>query len=170
MSDELDGMEVVAFRRLITRLTDADDEEVEQMNPIEKVDAVIDRIERVEAENERLTERVAELEAAVDPDPTGKAYREMSRDEAVRKIRETVLEQAQRSHSGKAQMTYKEVLALLDHEPSVGHAYNLMERAGREDGFQYTDNNGKVIQANSEGVKDETLFHGVNKAYSSGAD
>lgn len=121
-------------------------------------------------ENERLTERVAELEAAVDPDPTGKAYKEMSRDEAVRKIRETVLEQAQRSHSGKAQMTYKEVLALLDHEPSVGHAYNLMERAGREDGFQYTDNNGKVIQANSEGVKDETLFHGVNKAYSSGAD
>ena len=170
MSDELDGMEVVAFRRLVTRLTDADEEELDQMNPIEKVDAVIDRIERLEAENERLTERVAELEANVDPDPTGKAYREMTREEAVRKIREKVLKKAQRNHSGKAQMDYREVLALLDNEPSVGHAYNLMERAGRADGFRYTDNDGKVIQADSGSVKDETLFHGVNNTYKNEAD
>lgn len=120
--------------------------------------------------NERLTERVAELEANVDPDPTAKDYDEMDRPERVRKLRECLVEQAQRSHGGKAQMRYKEVQALFDNRPSASYAYKLMRIAAGEDGFNYVDKNGKAIRANTDAVKDETLFYGANKAYSSGAD
>lgn len=120
------------------------------------------RITTLEEENERLTERIAELEAQIDPDPTSKEYDAMSRGERVRKLRETLIDEAQRRHSGKAQMTYNDVLLLFDNHPSDGYAYKLMKLAGEEDGFEYTDSNGKVIRVNAAAVKDETLFHAVN--------
>lgn len=79
------------------------------------------RITTLGDENERLTERVAKLEAQIDPDPHGKAYHAMSRGEHVRKICETLGEDAQRRHTRKAQMSYKDVLLLFDNQPSDGY-------------------------------------------------
>lgn len=124
------------------------------------------RIAILEDENERLTERVAELEAQVDPDPHSKAYDDMSRGERIRKIRETLVEEAQRRHTGKAKMSYKDVLLLFDNHPSDGYAYKLMELAAKEGGFEYTDSNGKVVRVNTDAVKDESLFHTVNNSTS----
>lgn len=121
--------------------------------------------ERVaDLEEKRLEERVGELEATVDPDPNSKSYDEMSRGERVRKIRETLVDESQRRHTGKAQMTYKDVLLLFDNHPSDGYAYKLMKLAGEEEGFQYADSDGKVIRVDLDAVKDETLFHTVNNA------
>lgn len=122
------------------------------------------RIATLEEDNDRLTERVAELEAHIDPDPNGKEYEAMSRDERVHKIRTTLLEDAQHRHSGKAQMTYKEILRLFDNHPSDGYAYKLMKLAGKEAGFEYTNSTGtgKVIRVDTAAVNDETLVHAVN--------
>ena len=121
-------------------------------------------------ENERLTERVAELEANVDPDPTSKDYDEMDQKERVRKIRETLADEAQRTVSGKAQMKYKDVQRIMENRPSAGYAYKLMRRAGEAEGFEFIDDRPKRIRVDSEGVKDETLFHTANKEVYSGAD
>lgn len=127
-------------------------------------------IERLEAENERLKERVAELEAKVDPDPTAKEYDEMDRSERVRKIRESLVTEAQRRTTNKSQMNYKEVLRLFDNHPSAGYVYKLMQLAANADGFKYTDKDGKVIRVKADAVKDETLFHGVNNPSAMEAD
>ncbi|KYH24194.1 hypothetical protein HAPAU_36650 [Halalkalicoccus paucihalophilus] len=122
------------------------------------------RIATLEEDNDRLTERVAELEAQLDPDPNGKEYESMSRDERVHKIRTTLFEDAQHRHSGKSQMTYKEILRLFDNHPSDGYAYKLLTLAGAEEGFEYADSNGtgKVVRVDTGAVNDETLVHAGN--------
>lgn len=159
--DGLNGLETLAFRRLISRLADEDDHE--DLDPIERVDRAIDRVENLETENEQLKERVAELEGNVNPDPTNKEYDDLTRDEKVRKVRETLLSEAQQRRNGKAKMDYKGVLLLFDNRPSAGHVYQLMEIAAEEEGFDYVDADGKAIRVNSNAVKDDGLFHAVNK-------
>lgn len=119
--------------------------------------------EELRSVNERLTERVAELEANIDPDPTSKGYDEMDQSERVRKLRIALVEDAQRNVSGKAQMKYKEVQALFENRPSSGYAYKLMRIAGVQDGFKFVSDRPKRIRVDSEGVNDETLFHTANK-------
>lgn len=134
---------------------------------IHRMQKKIDRLERERDEDQqtidRLTERVAELEANVDPDPTSKSYDEMDQSERVRKIRIALVEDAQRSVGGKAQMKYKEIQALFENRPSAGYAYKLMRIAGAEEGFEFIPNRPKRIRVNSAGVNDETLFHTANK-------
>lgn len=63
---QLKEIEVVAFRRLITRLTDAPEEEVDEMNAIQKVDAALDRVESLEEENRYLRQEVDQHEARLE--------------------------------------------------------------------------------------------------------
>lgn len=160
----LDGLESAAFRRLIHELSGKQEHELEEMSPVEKVNAALERIDALQSENEELRKRVIELESQVDPDPTGKPYDELSRAEKVRKVRETIFKEAESRNTGKAKMDYRDVMMLFDNRPSPGHAYDLMKIAGEEDGFRYDDSDNKALLVDSDAVKDEAYFHAANKA------
>jgi len=118
-------------------------------------------------ENERLRERVAELEEVVNPDPATE-YEDLSKDQKVRRVRKALLRDALDA-SGRATMTYTEVRAVFDNNVSPGHAYNLMEQTAHMEGFAYdragSQNQGqKRVRVESDAVKDEALVQSVNKA------
>ena len=115
-------------------------------------------------ENERLRDRVAELEELVDPDPGGVAYEQLTSDQKVHRIRVALLEQA--SAGNAPTMKYDDVRWLFDGKPSAGHAYDLMERAANADGYVYeTGGHGdgqKRIRVEPDAVNDERIVHAVN--------
>jgi len=125
-----------------------------------------DQNQDLERENAELRRQVADLKAEVDPDPGSKDYEQLTRAEKVRRIREQLVDIAESNHNEKAAMKYKEVMMLFDGHPSAGHCYDLMERAGELGGFAYNENaeGTKRVQVDLEAVKDESLFHTVNKA------
>ncbi|WP_248908130.1 bZIP transcription factor [Halocatena marina] len=122
------------------------------------------RYEELEAENQRLRERIATLEGRVVPDPTTKDYEEKTRDEKVREVRLSCARKAT-NNSGKASIDYNDVMTLFDHHPSVGHTYTLLKRAATLDGFDYEkrDDGNDRLCVNLDDVKDESVFHAVNK-------
>ena len=127
-------------------------------------DAAVTKMKRLGEENERLRDRVAELEELVDPDPGGVAYEQLTRDQKVHRVRVALLEQAT---AGKAPtMKYDDVRWLFDGKPSAGHAYDLMERVANADGYVYeTGGHGdgqKRIRVEPDAVNDERIVHAVN--------
>ena len=134
----------------------------------QRLDLLNDAVEDLERENAELRRQVAALQSEVDPDPGSKEYSDLSRAEKVRQIRERLVDVAGADHNGTAAMKYKDVMWLFDGHPSAGHCYDLMERAGQLDGFDYSAAGGgkgdKRVTVNLDAVKDESLFHGVNKA------
>ena len=127
-------------------------------------DAAVTKMKRLGEENERLRDRVAELEELVDPDPGGVAYEQLTSDQKVHRIRVALLEQAT---AGKAPtMKYDDVRWLFDGKPSAGHAYDLMERVANADGYVYeTGGHGdgqKRIRVEPDAVNDERIVHAVN--------
>lgn len=149
--------DIAAFRKIIYQLGDVD---VEEADILEATDAVLERMARMQ-------ERIDELERLVDPDPGTKDYESLTKAEKVRKVRSAVYRKAKKQ-TGAAQMTYDEILALFENHPSPGHAYDLMERAGEMDGFEYGNsgpngNGKKRLAVKTDVVKNETDFHAVNK-------
>ena len=134
----------------------------------QRLDLLNDAVEDLERENAELRRQVAALQSEVDPDPGSKEYSDLSRAEKVRQIRERLVDVAGANHNGTAAMKYKDVMWLFDGHPSAGHCYDLMERAGQLDGFDYSAAGGgkgdKRVTVNLDAVKDESLVHGVNKA------
>ena len=134
----------------------------------QRLDLLNDAVEDLERENAELRRQVAALQSEVDPDPGSKEYSDLSRAEKVRQIRERLVDVAGADHNGTAAMKYKDVMWLFDGHPSAGHCYDLMERAGQLDGFDYSAAGGgkgdKRVTVNLDAVKDESLVHGVNKA------
>lgn len=130
-----------------------------------------ERVWELQDENEQLRDRVAELEQVVDPDPGSVNYEQLTKSQKVHRVRVALVEKAAREHNGKTRMDYNDVVWLFDGNPSPGHAYDLMERAGELDGFEYDkpDGGNKRITANLDAVKDETLIHAANKASAGGA-
>lgn len=125
------------------------------------------KIERLEDENEDLRRRIAELEEVVHPDPE-KSTDELTKDEKVRKLRKALIREALDATGGRSAMKYDEVRALFDMSISPSYSYDLMEAAGRMDGFSYeragTQNQGqKRIACNMDAVNDKTLVHSVKK-------
>lgn len=118
-------------------------------------------------ENEKLNDRVAELEQLVAPDPEALEYDALSTSQKIQRLRQVLLQQAVQS-GGTHALKYGEVMTLFNNNPSAGHCYDLMKRAGNLDGFDYTTNRGgtKVIRVKSDAVNDESLIHFVNKATS----
>jgi len=126
-----------------------------------KLNYQAERIDELEAENERLKK-------LVDPDPGSVEYEQLTKAQKVRKVREALVDRGAQTHNGRAAMKYKDVMWLFDGQPSAGHCYDLMERAGELEGFAYDAAGGgkgeKRIRVETSAVKDETLFHAVNKA------
>jgi hypothetical protein len=112
MSDGLEPIEAAAFRRLITRLCDADEDELEAMTAIEKVDNAIERIERYdELENE-----VEELRSLVSIDD--------GKEQKVANIVEFADNQRD-SHQGVVRLSPKEIKGATG--VSRRYAYDLCD-------------------------------------------
>lgn len=125
-----------------------------------------EQVEELEAENERLRERIAELEELVDPDPGSVSYDQLTKEQKIHRVRKKLAQKANGSRGGKARMTYKDVMWLFDGHPSTGHCYDLMECAARLDGYAYDaagDGGEKRVRVNLDGVNDETLVHAVKE-------
>jgi len=153
MSDGLTPKETAAVRKVLFSL--AGDDVDDDADVFEAVDAAAERIDD-------LSERVAELEQVVDPDPGSQEYEQMTKAQKVHRIRVALLEQAD---NGKIpSMKYKDVLWLFDGHPSAGHVYDLMERAADADGYHYdtNQNDEKRIRVEPDGVNDESIVHAVN--------
>lgn len=121
-------------------------------------------------ENERLRQRLNEIDSVVNPDPTTD-YDALTKEQKVRKVRTALLREAM-TGTGRAAMQYDEVRALFNMNVSPGHAYNLMEAAGEMDGFGYDTSGGqnqgqKRVTCDADAVNDESLVHSVNKAVES---
>ena len=116
-------------------------------------------------ENERLRDRVAELEELVDPDPGGVAYEQLTRDQKVHRVRVALFEQATAGNTPV--MKYDDVRWLFDGKPSPGHAYDLMELAASADGYVYEEgghgSGQKRIRVEPDAVNDERIVHAANK-------
>jgi len=130
------------------------------------IDNLEDRVEDLERENGELRRQVSELKAEVSPDPGSKEYADLSRAEKVQRIREQLLETAGTKRNGMAAMKYREIMMLFDGNPSAGHCYDLMRRAGEADGFDYDENGDgqKRICVDADAVNDDSLVHAVNNA------
>lgn len=122
------------------------------------------RQEELEAENEQLRDRIATLEGRVTPDPSSKDYDEKTRDEKVREVRLSCARKATQQ-GGKGSLEYTDVLTLFDHRPSAGHAYTLLRLAAELAGFSYVKRDGEndQLRVTLDDVKDDSIFHGVNK-------
>lgn len=124
-----------------------------------------DRLDELEAENERLRDRVAELEQYVDPDPGHGSYDSLSKERKVFKVRKSLTQKAMDAANGRAALGYKDVYWLFDGHPSYAHCYDLMERAAELDGFEYdtSDGSSNRLLVNLDAVNDEAVFHAAKK-------
>jgi cell division septum initiation protein DivIVA len=124
-----------------------------------------ERIEALEAENERLRDQLAELSQVVDPDPADADYESLTRARKVHRVRRRLVEDAATSNA-KAAMDYTAVKWLFDGHPSDGHCYDLMQLAANLDGFRYQERDGASnrVLVNLDAVNDETLIHAANNA------
>lgn len=151
-------------------MTDDNESRIEELEAWQS--AVKNQLAYLRQENEELQNRVAELEALVDPDPGATEYDQLTKDQKVHRIRTTLVETAARTNGGDA-MKYKAVMTLFNGHPSPGHCYDLMERAAQLDGFHYdTAGSGKGekrVRVNLDAVNDETLIHAANNATAEGA-
>ncbi|WP_155120455.1 hypothetical protein [Haloprofundus marisrubri] len=128
--------------------------------------AAFDQLTELEAQNERLKERVAVLEQLVAPDPESIPYETLSRSQKIHRIRKHLVEDAVKQQTGKSRMEYKAVKWLFDGHPSPGHCYDLMELAGELEGFTYetSDSRSNRVLVDLDAVNDETLIHAANNA------
>lgn len=131
-----------------------------------KLNSKSETIEEHEREIGALRNRVAELENLVEPDPGKGEYDQLSKDRKVWRIRKKLAETAAEGR-GAASMDYKDIMWLFDGHPSSGHCYNLMERAGEVDGYEYdkAPDGQRRITVELEGVNDERLLHSVKEGY-----
>jgi hypothetical protein len=115
----------------------------------------------LEQENEDLRERVAELEGAVDPNPTGKEYDDMNRGERVFRVRVAVARRAADSN-GKGSYVYKDVSTLFNEQPSSGYCFKLLREAAEADGFDFDESTRpKRLTVNLDGVNSDAIVHAV---------
>lgn len=121
----------------------------------------LQKANELEAENERLRERVAELEAT-QPDTDG--YPD-DRDVRVGMVRSHLIQRAKSQH-GKAAIDYKDIKhGVFNAEPSAGHCYDLMDRAATAEGFEVRNPAGenKQLVVDLDRVKDLSGVSRVNK-------
>jgi len=126
------------------------------------IDHLQDRVDALEAEKDTLRERIDELEDLVVTDLDAMSYEQLTKRDKVRAIREHLGDEAESTPNGKASMTYREVWALFNGQPSPGHAYDLMRIAGDGDGYSYEEYDGD--RTNRLTVNAKQAFHGANKA------
>jgi len=97
------------------------------------------QIDGLEAKNERLEFRIAELELKGEQ-KVDKEYKLLSREEKHELIIDDLLRRARAVASGKAKVEYSDVMhGTFNSKPSPDHCYTLMAEVGDRDGFEYND-------------------------------
>lgn len=154
------GVEMAALRKLIYRMAEIDDPEETTL---------IDAANQAAENYDELRETVAEVERVAQDDLDRMEYEQLGKEDKVRIIQSHLVEDAENNRRGTAALNYREVRLLFDKRASPGHAYDLMELAGEEPGFNYEQNkDGKNnrVTVNLDAVNDKAVFHGANKATS----
>lgn len=124
-----------------------------QNDEIAELRADIDRLARERAKDlQRISElenTVEDLQAKIEvledraPDPSKKKYDEMDKSDKATVVREKLKKRA-KATTGRAAMSYKDVLTIFDGHPSAGHAYDIMRSVGEAEGYDYdTDPEGQ---------------------------
>jgi len=129
-----------------------------------RVDDLFGEIESLREENERLTYRVAELEAE-QPDKS-LDYEQLSLDDKVARVREELMIHANASMSGVASLDYRDVMvSLFNDKPSADHCYKLMRLAGQKEGFDYKNpaSGNRRVTVDLEVAKMSPEFSHANK-------
>lgn len=131
------GPEYAAVRKVIYRLAELDGEEVDP-DETNLIEAANNALENVEHLDNRVTELEARLEAVEEraPDPAKKSYDAMDKADKATVVRQKLRSTAEATN-GKAKMEYQDIIAVFDGHPSAGHAYDIMELAGKEQGYNY---------------------------------
>lgn len=129
---------------------------------LRKVNDLEGEIDDLRAENERLRERVAELEATTE---VSDDYDQLDRDTKVGMVRGHLIDRARAQH-GMAAIDYDDVMwEVFDGEPSADHCYTLMRLAAQAEGFKIRDPSGENRQliVNLDATNDLTGFSHANK-------
>lgn len=109
----------------------------ESGDPARERAAMRQRMTELESLVGELTERIQELEARA-PDPGDQAYDAMDKSDKATVVRDKLYKQALATN-GKDAIDYKDVMRIFDGNPSPGHAYDIMEKAGNAPGYNYAD-------------------------------
>jgi DNA repair ATPase RecN len=133
-----------------------------------RVDDLCDEIESLREENDRLTYRVAELEATKPNRST--PYEQLSRKDKVDRVCEELMLRADGTMSGCAELDYQGVMStVFENEPSVGHVYKLMKLAGKRQGFDHKEaSSPQRVTVDIADVKDSADLSRVNKTAEEG--
>jgi predicted transcriptional regulator len=146
---------------LAEKLDDQSDHLAREVATIrQRVTAVEDRLDRLEDGGvdvddgalQELREDVDELRAVIDTGAGRKTYEQMTRQDKVRQVQATLLEEAEGMPTGKAAMEHNDVKWLFNGHPGNGTVYDLMKYAGQEDGFNYQEreeNNRVTVDENA---------------------
>lgn len=172
MTDEVQELrtQVEALRRKMNARLDGVGYEEEH----ESVADILAEIDRLETRLDEFDERLRRVERVVDTDPDRTEYAEMTKEQKVFRIRQELVQNADAT-DGTWQLTYRDVKALFNGQPSAGHCYNLMEAAAQLDGFEYdrpgegdaTSHTGQYrIRVTTPQVNDTSLFQSVNNGIS----
>jgi len=112
-------------------------------NALQQNSELKSRVDQLEAENDRLEFRVAELELKGET-KEDKDYKQLTKPEKRDLIVEDLLRRAEASASGKAKVEYTDVKhGVFDSIPSADHCYTLMDEIGSKPGFTYVDSPAK---------------------------
>jgi len=131
-----DGPKQAAVRKLIYQLAELDGVE---MDPEET--GILEAVSRGLQNVNDLLERVDELEDRVEtleqraPEPTELEYEQMDRTDKAAVVQARLRDQAAGT-TGKAAVTYRDVVGIFDGQPSAGHAYDIMETAAEAGPFK----------------------------------
>lgn len=139
-----------------------DQPDVRPEDALEVAQRALRKVNQLEQENERLRERVAELEATQE---SSDDYERLDRDTKVGMVRGHLIDRARAQH-GKAAIDYDDVMwEVFDGEPSADHCYTLMQLAEQADGFDVRERSGENRQlvVNLDATKDLTAFSHANK-------
>lgn len=103
---------------------------------IQRVNELEDTVQDQHETIQRQQEQIERLQAAL-PDRTD--YAQLDKDTKIGMVREHLVNRAQ-EQGGKAKIDYQGIQwEVFDGEPSPYHCYELMEKAGQEDGFDYQE-------------------------------
>lgn len=125
---------------------------------------VNDQRERIE----QLEDTVERLQKVVDTDMDAKEYDQLTRQDKVREVRDTLVREAM-DYGGTARLEYGEVRAIFGNRPSPGHTYDLMELAGEAEGFAYDDSDDtpQRVTVELERVNEDMIVRAANKTEAS---
>lgn len=142
--DEIEAKYEQEVRRLSREIAEANKRISQLEDERAEREALIDELgKRLEQQHARIIALEAREHARIE----GREYNKLSRDEKIGIIRDELIQRAfsngQMSPEPIAKFTNKDVRRLFDGRATARHAYDLMEAAAAEDGFEYHEVDGK---------------------------